>query len=98
MNEPKKPQRRHELELTIDADSEDELMHALKEFSTKIALGEMAPSGVSGGCGHSWVYRHTENPDQTPDGYQKDLRAWLDWNHAQEKAEEQNAKETSDRN
>lgn len=86
-NEPKKPQRRHELQLTIDADSEDELLHALKEFSTKIAREELSVSGVSGGCTYSWMYRHIENADQTPDGYQKELQAWLDWKHAEEKVD-----------
>lgn len=86
MSEPKSPRRRHELQLTIDADSEDNLRHALKEFSTKIALGELSTGGVSGGGGFSWRYQHIENPEQTPDGYRADLEAWLDWKHTQEKS------------
>lgn len=84
MTEPRKPKRRHVLDITVDADSLEDLQHSLEEFARKIAFGEMGPNGVSGGGSYSWMYRHEENANQTPDGYRNDLKAWLDWKHAEE--------------
>lgn len=80
-DEPKKPERLHTLELTIDADSLRDLEHALIEFSRKIALDGLSTDGpgVSGGGQFSWIYRYIKNEGQTPEGYRKDLERWLEW-------------------
>lgn len=65
----KRPQRRHVLELTIGADTLDDLETALIEFSHKVGTCEMGVDGVSGGYSWGWTYRHIENKNQTHDGY-----------------------------
>lgn len=78
MSNPKEaPKRRFTLEITIDADSEDDLCHALDEFSLKVACRDIAEGpGLSAAWAWSWLYRLTERKGQTGDQYRIELEKW----------------------
>lgn len=68
MSEKQKPQRRFRLEITMDADSMDELKSAFDNAEFSI-FAEHRVQSVSGGCTSGYYFRLTENPEMTHEAY-----------------------------
>lgn len=56
-----KPERAIVFELKVEADSEEDLSHALSDLATQIACGELSEASVSGGYSWSHVYSVKRN-------------------------------------
>lgn len=71
-------ERRHTLELTVDADSLEDVQQALRQFALNISLQSgLAPGdGLSAGWSYSWRYRHIERPEWNGDRYRDALEKW----------------------
>lgn len=84
----KKPQRAHHLMLDLGADTEEELLAALKQIALQIQMGKLT-TGCCGGYGHGYVYAYRVNPDMTHDRYVELNDLWLDHEKARKTQQEQ---------
>lgn len=65
------------LELDLHADTREGLADALRELAAEVESGKN-PDGFSAGSSGGGTFKLTENPDQTPERYQEQLRAYLE--------------------
>lgn len=69
--------RRHVLSVEFQADDEKELERCVMHMAQKIAMEQLGPEGVSGGVGHSWTYRYSEDESVDAESYEKALQDYL---------------------
>lgn len=79
----KQPQRRIRMKLDLGADSWKELHHALAAITFRCSEQQQRdPDGrvdvVSGGCGSSFILDITVDPSQDAEGFQRDLKAYME--------------------
>lgn len=87
-DEPKGPTRAWTLKLEIGADSEKDLLFALKQIRTDFLLhGVPVGNGASGGCDSGWSYAVKHDPEMTPEKYQEQLAAYVDMLNEREATE-----------
>jgi hypothetical protein len=68
------PKRRHELTLTIGADTFDDLVMALEHVTRE--LDDTGNNSVTGGPSWGGHWEHLVRPEQTHDRYFEQIEAW----------------------
>jgi hypothetical protein len=88
---PDVPHRRLRLKLDLGADSWQEMRVAIKQIEYRLL--EQEDNGpnerlvcTSGGCGSGWHLEVEVNVDQSPENYQRQLRAYVDSLHKAKEA------------
>ena len=70
------PKRAVTLDISIQADTREEMVRALWGVADRIQRQEMT-RGCSGGWGSGFTYNYEENDRPTHDEYEKQLKDWL---------------------
>lgn len=71
-----KPTRKHKLTLTIEADTELDLVSSLKQVIHDINISNLR-NGVSCGVNSSTSYKYVVDPNMTHEQYIKDLDEYI---------------------
>ena len=72
------PKRAVEVTLRISGDSDEDILHALKEIQTDMVLRHDPPvitPGISAGYSASWFTEVSRHPEQTHDKWYAELQA-----------------------
>ena len=76
----KAPTRRHRMTLDLQADSIEELIHAIEEIQHRLIEhkhGRPLTVLTSGGCGAGYHIEHTVDEAQTAEQYREQLQAYV---------------------
>jgi len=71
------PERRHVIEINIEADSEDELIEHLAHILFTFRAGGIPHSSVSGGYSTGHIIKYRTNEDVTHDSWVTALNTYL---------------------
>jgi len=70
------PHRAWRMTLTVEADSEDELVRALEQIATEFSLGYMRSSFASGGCASGWNGDTEHRPEMSNARYFEEVKTY----------------------
>lgn len=77
-DEPKRPERRHTLEIEINGDTEKDLTSLLLDLAFSLREGGLR-NITSGGPSRSAIITYTERPDQTHEVWSAELDVYVAW-------------------
>lgn len=71
------PKRAVLFDVSLQADSRDDMVRALDQLAYLVARGELT-RGCSGGVSSGYTYHYEERPGPTAEEYTQQLKAWLE--------------------